>query len=70
MKRTLLALLLALSVSGCETLTPRQNLENACIFAFLAGIPIVGPIAGPWLCTFGIDLALPAEDEDEEEDDE
>lgn len=63
--RVAIAAALAALLAGCAS-TPRGNAENACHFAFLAGLtPPFGVIASAALCSFGLEL-LP--DEQEEED--
>lgn len=67
MRKILIGLALLL-LTGCVSLTPdgridvtksRRQTENACSFAFLRAMPLVGSVVGAYVCTFGLDATFP-----------
>jgi hypothetical protein len=55
-------------LTGCAA-TPRGNAENACNFAFLAGVVApLGHVLGAAVCSFGLELIPEKKPELEPED--
>lgn len=58
---------LALLLPGCATIKggPQKLAETTCYFGFLTAIPIAGAIAGPAICSFGVNELEEPEEEDD-----